>query len=53
MDGTDEIHYMNRLEKYIEENYDSPDRNQILHILRKREIQELDKRCNKMEKIEE
>ena len=39
-----DIQLMTQMENYIEQNYVSPDRSQILHMKRTREIQELDKR---------
>lgn len=47
-----DIQLMTQMENYIEQNYVSPDRSQILHMKRTREIQELDKRFV-MDKIEE
>ena len=53
IDDAAEIHMMNKLEKYIEENYDSPDWNQIVQMRRIKEIQDIDLKVDSTEKIKE
>ena len=53
LDDASDIHMMNRLENYIEENYDSPDWSQIVQMRRIKEIQDIDFKFDNMEKIEE